>query len=54
MDMLEFLGFDHVEFLRPKEKGLEGRYYKGQRGTFLAMTVDRGRLALCEPNPATA
>ena len=36
MDMLDFLGFDRVEFLPPTEKELEGRYYKRARGTFLA------------------
>jgi tRNA (mo5U34)-methyltransferase len=36
-DMLGFLGFDRVEFLPPTEKELEARYYRGERGTFLAV-----------------
>jgi 2-polyprenyl-3-methyl-5-hydroxy-6-metoxy-1,4-benzoquinol methylase len=36
LEMLEFLGFATVEFLPPTEKGLEARYYKRERGTFLA------------------
>ena len=37
MDMLGFLGFDDVRFLPPTEKGLEGRFYTRERGTFLAL-----------------
>jgi len=36
-DVLRFLGFDRVEFLPPVEKDLEPRYYKRERGTFLAV-----------------
>jgi hypothetical protein len=37
LDMLSFLGFNHSEVLQPTEKGLEPRYYKRERGTFLAV-----------------
>ncbi len=37
LDMLSFLGFNHSEVLQPTEKGLEPRYHKRERGTFLAV-----------------
>ena len=37
IDMLAFLGFDSVNFLPPTEKNLQPRYYKRERGTFLAV-----------------
>ena len=37
LDVLRFLGFARVDFLPPEEKGLEPRYYKRARGTFLAV-----------------
>lgn len=36
VELLKFLGFSRITRLRPKEKGLEKRYYKGKRVTFLA------------------
>ena len=36
LDLLRFLGFDDPEFLPPTEKNLEPRYYRRERGTFLA------------------
>ena len=35
--MLDYLGFDDVRYLPPVEKGLEQRYYREARGTFLAL-----------------
>ena len=37
LQMLDFLGFTKVDFLPPSEKDLEGRYYRRERGTFLAL-----------------
>jgi hypothetical protein len=37
LDLLNFLGFKHAEFLLPKETALEPRFYKRERGTFLAV-----------------
>ncbi len=37
LDLLGFLGFAKVEFLPPVEKDLESRYYRRERGTFLAV-----------------
>jgi 2-polyprenyl-3-methyl-5-hydroxy-6-metoxy-1,4-benzoquinol methylase len=36
LDLLKFLGFRDTEFLDPTAKDLEPRFYKRQRGTFLA------------------
>ncbi len=33
---LKFVGFDDVEYLTPSASGLEDRYYKRTRGTFIA------------------
>ncbi len=35
--LLWFLGFGEVRRLKPTEKGLERRYYKGTRATFIAV-----------------
>ena len=35
--LLEFLGFREVRHLKPTAKGVEPRYYKGRRATFLAL-----------------
>lgn len=37
IEMLGFLGVDHVVYLPPTEKDLEPRYSKRGRGTFLAI-----------------
>ena len=37
VDLLKFLGFSKVKKIKPKERGLEKRYYTGQRVTFLAI-----------------
>lgn len=37
LDLLGFLGFTQSEFLLPQEKDLEPRFYKRERGTFLAL-----------------
>ncbi|NCF50244.1 DUF1698 domain-containing protein [Gammaproteobacteria bacterium] len=36
VEMLDVLGFPKVEILKPRERGLEFRYYRGKRVTFLA------------------
>jgi len=36
-ELLKFLGFSNVTLLKPKEKGLEKRYYQGKWMTFLAI-----------------
>ena len=36
-ELLQFLGFAHVTRLKPRVSGLEKRYYKGTRATFLAV-----------------
>ena len=36
IEMLDVLGFSEVEVLKPRERGLEFRYYRGKRVTFLA------------------
>lgn len=33
---LDYVGFENVEYIKPSIKGLEPRYYKGKRATFLA------------------
>ncbi len=37
LDLMSFLGFQRTEFVAPKEKNLEPRFYKRERGTFLAL-----------------
>ena len=37
VDLLKFLGFSKVEKIKPNQKGLEKRYYAGNRVTFLAV-----------------
>lgn len=34
--LLKFLGFSNVEIIKPRQKNLEFRYYRGKRVTFLA------------------
>lgn len=36
IEMLDALGFPHVEVIKPRQRGLEFRYYRGKRVTFLA------------------
>jgi tRNA (mo5U34)-methyltransferase len=37
MQLLAFVGFPHVTLIKPTEKGLEPRYYRGKRATFVAV-----------------
>jgi 2-polyprenyl-3-methyl-5-hydroxy-6-metoxy-1,4-benzoquinol methylase len=39
INLLEYSGFSDIEKLTPKEKGLEKRYYNGQRATYVARKV---------------
>ncbi len=36
LELLDVLGFSNVEIIKPRQKGLEFRYYRGKRVTFLA------------------
>ncbi len=36
IELLKFLGFSKVDIIKPREKGLEFRYYRGKRVTFIA------------------
>lgn len=36
IELLNFLGFSKVEIIKPRQKNLEFRYYRGKRVTFLA------------------
>lgn len=36
LDLLDVLGFSNVDVLKPRQTGLEFRYYRGKRVTFLA------------------
>ena len=37
VELLKFLGFSTVSKIEPKQEGLEERYYKGTRATFIAV-----------------
>jgi hypothetical protein len=37
IELLKFLDFPNVVQVEPKEKGLEKRYYKGTRATFIGI-----------------
>ena len=36
IELLDVLGFSNVEIIKPRQKNLEFRYYRGKRVTFLA------------------
>jgi len=36
IELLDFLGFSKVEIIKPRQRNLEFRYYRGKRVTFLA------------------
>ena len=37
--LLQHIGFGDVTYLKPKSRNLEKRYYRGNRGTFIARRV---------------